>query len=298
MYCSTCGSSVAPASAHCSSCGAAVPRAMHAVQAARRAPLADAVAICPRCGFQGQSVSYFSQTGPLAGMMVLAVLTLPFFGAGGILYYLMRHDHRACARCGEGWGKRGERVAALSPVGPSAQAVAPVQVDVPEPSIGYVGTILLAFIAVMMVTIGITEFAPVVAVMGAMAGVGSVLRYNVVRRRRDDRRDAILQALQQPVLRLAAERGGALTVTEVASSLGWTLPRAEKVLNSLEDGLRIVSDVSNEGVIVYEFREMMHAQRSPAPRIAPSAPPAPRAPGLDATLGPDMTMASAHTLHA
>jgi positive regulator of sigma E activity len=269
---------------------------MHAVQAARRAPLANAVAICPRCGFQGQSVSYFSQTGPLAGMMVLAVLTLPFFGAGGIVYYLMRHDHRACARCGEGWGKRGERVAALTPAGVTAQA--PVEVDIPEPSVGYAGTLLLAFLAVMMVTIGITEFAPVLAVMGAMAGVGSVLRYNVVRRRRDDRRDAILQALQQPVLRLAAERGGALTVTEVASSLGWTLPRAEKVLNSLEDGLRIVSDVSNEGVIVYEFREMVHAGRSPAPRIAPSAPPSPRAPGLDATLGPDMTMASAHTLHA
>lgn len=295
MYCSTCGSSVASGSAHCSSCGAAVPRAMHAVQAARRAPLADAVAICPRCGFQGQSVSYFSQTGPLAGMLVLAVLTLPFFGAGGIVYYLMRHDHRACARCGEGWGKRGERVAALSPLGPSAQAVAPVQVDVPEPSAGYAGAILLAFFAVMMVTIGIAGMVPMTVAVGAMAGVGSVLRYNVVRRRRDDRRDALLQALQQPVLRLAAERGGTLTVTEVASSLGWTLPRSEKVLNSLEDGLRIVSDVSDEGVIVYEFREIVHAQR---PRIAPLAPPAPRAPGLDATLGPDVTMASAHTLHA
>jgi hypothetical protein len=273
---------------------------MHAVQAARRAPLADAVAICPRCGFQGQSVSYFSQTWPLAGVMVLAVLTLPFMGAGGILYYLMRHDHRACARCGEGWGKRGERVAALNPAGSAAQAgsVAPVAVDVPEPSIGYVGTILLAFIAVMMLTIGITEIAPVMMAMGVMAGAGSVLRYNAVRRRRDDRRDAILQALQQPVLRLAAERGGTLTVTEVASSLGWTLPRSEKVLNSLEDGLRIVSDVSDEGVIVYEFREMVHAQRPLAPRIAPSAPAAPRAPGLDATLGADMTMASAHTLHA
>ena len=294
MYCSTCGSSVAPGTAHCSACGAAVPRAMHAVQAARRAPLADAVAICPRCGFQGQSVSYFSQTGPLAGVMVLAVLTLPFMGAGGILYYLMRHDHRACARCGEGWGRRGERVTALSPVGPSAQAPAPVQVDLPEPSVGHVGTLLLAFIAVMMLTIGITGMVPLTTAAGVMAGVGSVLRYNVVRRRHEDRRDAILQALQQPVLRLAAERGGTLTVTEVASSLGWTLPRSEKVLNSLEDGLRIVSDVSDEGVIVYEFREMLHAPR-PAPRIAPQPQPRP-APGLDATLGPDVTMASAHTL--
>lgn len=294
MYCSTCGSSVAAGGAHCSSCGAAVPRAMHAVAAARRAPLADAVAICPRCGFQGQSVSYFSQTGPLAGMMVLAVLTLPFFGAGGIVYYLMRHDHRACARCGEGWGKRGERVAALSAVGAAGQAVAPVQVDVPEPSIGHVGTILLAFIAVMMLTIGITGMVPLTTAAGVMAGVGSVLRYNVVRSRRDDRRDAILQALQQPVLRLAGERGGTLTVTEVASSLGWTLPRAEKVLNSLEDGLRIVSDVSDEGVIVYEFREMLHAPRA-APRIAPQPQPRP-APGLDATLGPDTAMASGHTL--
>jgi hypothetical protein len=270
---------------------------MHAVAAARRAPLADAVAICPRCGYQGQSVSYFSQTGPLAGMLLLAVLTLPFLGAGGILYYIMRHDHRACARCGEGWGRRGERVAALNPAGSAAQAgtPAPVAVDVPEPSAGYAGTVILAFIAVMMLTIGIVEMVPLMAAMGGMAAVGGVLRYNAVRRARDDRRDAIIQALQQPVLRLAAERGGTLTVTEVASSLGWTLPRSEKVLNSLEDGLRIVSEVSDEGVIVYEFREMLHAP-APTPRIGRAAAPPP--PGLDATRGPDVTMASRHTLHA
>ena len=68
-------------------------------------------------------------------------------------------------------------------------------------------------------------------------------------------------ALQQPVLRLAGDRGGRLTVTEVASSLGWPLRRAEKVLNSLEDGLRVASTVTDQGVIVYEFRELMHARR-------------------------------------
>jgi hypothetical protein len=63
------------------------------------------------------------------------------------------------------------------------------------------------------------------------------------------------------VLRLAAEQGGRLTVTEVAAHLGWPMRRAEKILQSLDDGVRVDSEVTDEGVIVYEFREIVHARQ-------------------------------------
>ena len=75
-------------------------------------------------------------------------------------------------------------------------------------------------------------------------------------RERQARRAALISSLQLPVLRLAAECEGRLTVSEVATGLGWTMRRAEKVLQSLEDGLRVESEVTDEGVIVYDFREL------------------------------------------
>jgi hypothetical protein len=51
----------------------------------------------------------------------------------------------------------------------------------------------------------------------------------------------------------------------VAAELGWTMPRAEKVLDSLEDGIRVCSEVTDEGVIVYEFREILNAPRGAQP---------------------------------
>jgi hypothetical protein len=83
---------------------------------------------------------------------------------------------------------------------------------------------------------------------------------------RDERRQRIITALQRPVLRLAADHAGVLTATTVAAELGWSLVRARKILDSLElsDELRVSSEVTDEGVIVYEFRELMggNGQRS------------------------------------
>jgi hypothetical protein len=37
------------------------------------------------------------------------------------------------------------------------------------------------------------------------------------------------------------------------------------VLDSLDDGLRVNAEVTDEGVIVYEFREVMHTPRRLSP---------------------------------
>jgi len=37
-----------------------------------------------------------------------------------------------------------------------------------------------------------------------------------------------------------------------------SLAAAEEVLDSMDDGLRVRSEVTNEGIIVYEFPELRH----------------------------------------
>ena len=67
--------------------------------------------------------------------------------------------------------------------------------------------------------------------------------------------------LQRSVLLLATEKGGTLTVTEVAASLNLSLSAAESVLEGMDDGLRVRSEVTNQGIIVYEFPEVRHHPR-------------------------------------
>lgn len=304
MYCSKCGSGVADGAAHCGNCGAAVSPAYGRGVPAAAIRATEVVALCPRCGYQGQSASYFSKLGPVAVLLLLTAATLfPFMGAAGIIYYLMRHNHRRCPRCGENWGRHAERVQALATVPrqpalsgsvASAQSTSPaLPASAGDPGITLWPTIALALFAMLMMFVTIEEGEPVALFMATVAGAGAWFTYSAARRKREARREALVQALQQHVLRLAGERGGLLTVTEVASSLGWSLPRAEKVLNSLEDGLRIVSEVTNEGVIVYEFREVRHAELLRAlPTLPPASPPAQR-PALETAV-----VTTARTLHA
>jgi len=73
-----------------------------------------------------------------------------------------------------------------------------------------------------------------------------------------ERRKALMQGLQRKVLLLAQAKSGILTVTEVASELTLSLPAAEKLLDDMDDGLRVRSDISKEGVMYYEFPELRY----------------------------------------
>ncbi|HEU0300398.1 MAG TPA: hypothetical protein VFR37_13105 [Longimicrobium sp.] len=265
MYCSTCGARVPEGRSRCDTCGSPVSRpsgyGIPAAATQARGPLAI-VATCPRCGYQGQGSTYFSQGGPVAVLVLVSLFT---WALGGLVYYLLRRDFRVCPRCGESWGPRGERALALGPGSAGAAvypAVAAAEGEEVESSRGWMfgAYVMFAFAFILMMAgLGEGEFAPFL--LGALSAGGGVAMVKGANRAREQRRQALLVGLQQPVLRLAEERGGRLTVTEVASSLGWPMPRAEKVLNSMEDGLRIASEVTDDGVIVYEFRELMHAPR-------------------------------------
>lgn len=286
MYCSTCGSRVPDGRNRCDTCGAPVsqPAGYGVAVNVTYAPSAGLAPVssltCPNCGFQGEGVGYFSRGGPILGVLLLIALTsFPFMGVGGLIYYLMRHNHRVCPRCGESWGKYGERVrprlAAAGPGGAPALP-APSEVEMSEDARGLriAAWVLFAFAGLMLLPL-IFDGAFEAGIFSVFAAGGGALLWNKANSAREERRARLVVALQQPVLRLASERAGVLTVTDVAAALNWPMPRAEKVLNSLEDGLRVASSVTDEGVIVYEFRELMHAPRISGPQMDTLLNPAP-----------------------
>lgn len=254
MYCSTCGARLVEGRTRCDTCGALVYRAPTPRE---RAPSSlPTTATCPRCAYRGEGIPYFSRGSHVAAAVGITLLTSGIMGVGGLIYYLVRRDHVICPRCGRGWGKDG--VVAL------VQASQPTQLGAPPVRAAAGGgkqalSILTFLFAAFMVVMGLatSEIAPLfVATVAATAGIALQYSASIDRSKR---REALLNSLQLPVLQLAGRKGGQLTVSEVAAELGWTMKRAEKVLQSMDDGLRVNSEVTDEGVIVYEFPELIRA---------------------------------------
>lgn len=89
-----------------------------------------------------------------------------------------------------------------------------------------------------------------------------------IRRERDEHAGAEQVQRQLQVLRLAAETDGSLTVTEVAARLGWPIDVAQSTLRSLDDGVRVTSTLTEEGIFLYEFMELIHDPTRPQNRQA------------------------------
>lgn len=273
MYCSTCGSRVADGRATCQVCGAAAARAPYtaSVPPVPAGPLpmvpaapsmygAAQVQVCPRCGYRGMGTAYFNRGTHIALLVGSAVVLTP---AAGLFYLLLRHNHKACPACGLNWGKHGIGALTLLPGGATVRS-ADVVLPVGETGGGGRGwAMTLLILGALFLTIGMAAPAFPPAVMGAMALAGSGLLFRRAKTNREERRDAIIQSLQLPVLQLAGRKGGRLTVTDVATEFGWPMVRAEKVLNSLDDGMRVMSDITDEGVIVYDFLEIRTAGLNP-----------------------------------
>ena len=58
-------------------------------------------------------------------------------------------------------------------------------------------------------------------------------------------------------LRLAAQRDGRLTVTDAAMETGFTVVESEAVLKSLAEGGYVEMEVTESGLIVYRFPEIL-----------------------------------------
>jgi hypothetical protein len=117
---------------------------------------------------------------------------------------------------------------------------------------------LMVLLASIMILVGFVEFEMIAVAIGSVIGAAGSLGFYWGWSGQQERRKAIMNRIQRKVLKLAAAKGGALTVTEVATDLNLAIPAAEKILTSMDDDFRVRSVVSDEGVIVYEFPELKH----------------------------------------
>lgn len=247
--CSTCGERLDPDDGICPTCGSETAPSVTVSARVRR---------CPRCGYRGEGIPYFRRPAHVALLVVLGLLA---YGVGGLLYWLVRRKHRVCPNCGLGWvhamrsipGPRTTEARDSSPEGdeglPAAGGVRRV--------VG-VGAIL---VAVFLISLGLIDLNAVLVAVGGAIGAGGGATFWWGWRALESRREAIMQTFQREILILASRRGGTLTVTEVAASLDLSLEAAEKVLISMDDGFRVRSEITREGVLLYEFPEIQHQSR-------------------------------------
>jgi hypothetical protein len=216
---------------------------------------------CPRCGYAGEGVSYFSRSIHVAFLVVVSFFTS---GVGGLVYWLAQRKQSICPSCGLSWGRASQfpsQKARERLRGPQSQVAAPEE---PLPSAGVkrrvLGTLLI-LIASLLIVVGIAE-AEAGALVGAsfMGALGTISFFSGWKATQERRR-ALMGRFQRRVLRLATARGGTLTVTEVAAELNLSIPAAEKVLIAMDDGFRVRSDITPEGILLYEFPEVQHRPR-------------------------------------
>ncbi len=256
MHCSNCGAHIDPSARHCSQCGAAV-RLSTQPQPQPPIPFRNSgFKECPRCGYRGEGVGYFNRPSHMAILVGLSAIT---YLIGGAAYWIARRKHKVCPNCGFKW----ELARFYTPEdGTGVPQVRGSEEDVkhlPRSGIGRrVLGALLASVGVIGIMIGIAE-GEVEAIMGGMTfGFMGSASFWWGYAALQGRRRAIDRQLERRVLQLAHLRGGTLTVTEVAAHLDLSLPSAERILLTMDDGFRIRSDVTNDGLIVYEFPEVRH----------------------------------------
>jgi len=76
---------------------------------------------------------------------------------------------------------------------------------------------------------------------------------------------------QSRIVRLARERGGRLTVTEAAADADLTVEETEEILKRLADGGFVEVEVTDAGLMVYRFPEVLYAHEKQWSRGVESA---------------------------
>jgi hypothetical protein len=190
---------------------------------------------------------------------MLVGISIFSYGFGGLVYWLARRKHLICPRCGLGWENASR---ALTLAGSEAeQRAVEEQPDEKLPRSGIKRRLLGAGMVIggtLMLLGGILGAEGALVAFGSVIGGSGSLTFYWGWHELQERRKALMQRIQRKVLRLAAAKGGTLTVTEVAADINLGLPAAEKILMSMDDGFRVRSEISNEGIIYYEFPELLH----------------------------------------
>lgn len=252
--CPTCGEDLGADIQRCPSCGEGVGRSVQRPVRVRR---------CPRCDYRGEGIPYFRRP---AHMGILVLLTLVTYGLGGLLYWLVRRNRRVCPSCGLRWEYATEGRRVPSDGEGQEGGLEPDRMDLPSGGgarrfLGVVGVL----VAALLVSLGLFGGDVTLASLGAVTGAGGAGLFWWGWNGLQERREALLEELQRKVLLLADRKGGVLTVTEAAAELDLSLEAAEKVLISMDDGFRVRSEITREGLLYYEFPEIRHRSRLDEP---------------------------------
>lgn len=205
-------------------------------------------------------MGFFRRPGNVALLLLLGLFT---YGIGALVYWLLRRSNRACPNCGYRW----ESAAPAPPRLQAAEAIATPGALALPPGGGFrrFGGLAAVILAAILVTVGVsTGEGELLGVAAGFATAGAASMAWGVRALRERRR-ALLAAMQRQTLLLAARKGGELTATDVATALNLSLPAAERVLISMDDGYRVRSEITDEGLLIYEFPEIRHRDRPRLP---------------------------------
>lgn len=253
MRCSSCGERIAPGDARCPVCGATAPGPLSG-------PLPPEIRRCPRCRYAGEGIGYFRRPGNAVLLVGVSLLT---WGLGGFVYWLLRRRRQVCPRCGLTWFDERPALAAGGSGSPASSSDRPPKGALPSAGTGRrVLGVVLALVAMLLVGLGLVELEAISIVVGSVLGAAGAGSFAWGWRSLQERRAALRHALERRVLHLATVRGGTLTATEVASHLDLSLTAAEGVLIGMDDGFRVRSEVTDEGVLVFEFPELRHRRIS------------------------------------
>ena len=257
MRCATCDERLSPTDERCPVCGEPVdprprphPTSPHA-----------GVRRCPRCHYTGEGIAYFRRPGHVALLLGASLLT---YGVGGLVYWLLRRDHTVCPSCGFLWDEVG-RLPPPSNRGSQVGMLRSAHED-PLPSAGRTRRafgVVLFLMATFAALLGLSGFGSAAFTSaGIFTAVGSAL-FLWGWRSLQDRRAALSQSLERRVLQLATMSGGTLTVSDVAAQLDISIAAAERVLNGMDDGFRVTSEVTDEGILLFQFPEVQLRRMEP-----------------------------------
>ena len=275
MYCWSCGEEMPEGTAPCRTCGTPsasaryLPDGSVSRPAPAEAPLPPAarpparargVRMCPSCGYAGDGIPYFHRAAAAARTVGLGLLTLGF---GSYLLWRWKRSSIVCPSCGASWTRasvmRGLPVRSSGTVSAARlPLLAPTTRELPRGglvrrTVG-IAVVLLSF---GFLGIGIIEAELQVVVFAVLSGLLGGWAFASGWQALQHRRACLLGALQVGALRAAEARDGRLTATDLASDLDLSLPAAERVLFSMEDRVRVRSEFTDEGILVFEFPEIL-----------------------------------------
>ena len=279
MYCWSCGEEMPEGTAPCRSGGkpsanalylphGPVPRPAPAeappppppLPASRPPGRARGVRMCPSCGYAGDGIPYFHRAAAAVRTVGLGLVTLGF---GSYLLWRWKRSSIVCPSCGASWTRasmmRGLPVRSSGTLSAlRLPLLAPTTRELPQGGLARrtvgVAVVLLSF---GLLGIGIIQAELQVVVLAVFAGLLGGWAFASGWQALQHRRACLLGSLQVGALRAAEARDGRLTATDLASDLELSLPAAERVLFSMEDRVRVRSEFTDDGILIFEFPEIL-----------------------------------------